>query len=70
MQHPLLTALFDLFLIGTAVCVIAALVAEHIASREPAVGGARRRSAAPALPVSGRWSARPTYSARTSRRAA
>ncbi len=71
MQHPLLTALFDLVLIGTAVCVIAALIAEHVANREPAVGRCGRRSPGPARPpVTGRWSARQAYPTRASRRAA
>jgi hypothetical protein len=45
MTNPLLTVAFDLMLIGTAVCVIAAMVAEQRTSREPAVGKRLRRAA-------------------------
>jgi hypothetical protein len=41
MVHPLLTVLFDFMLIGTAITVIATMIAEHVASRQPAVGRPR-----------------------------
>jgi len=41
MVNPLLTALFDLLLIGTAGSVVAAMVMEYLANREPAVGTTR-----------------------------
>ncbi|MCC6387159.1 MAG: hypothetical protein IT302_07225 [Dehalococcoidia bacterium] len=44
MVNPLLTILFDLFLIGTAVAVCAAMVEEYLASREPVVRGSMRRT--------------------------
>jgi hypothetical protein len=44
MIHPLLTLLFDLILIGTASAVIAAMVAECLADREPAIGSTRPRA--------------------------
>ena len=43
MVNPLLTILFDLFLIGTAVAICAAMVEEYLASREPVVRGSMRR---------------------------
>lgn len=42
MAHPILTILFDLFIIGSALSVAAAMVGEYLASREPSVGSARR----------------------------
>jgi hypothetical protein len=50
MVNPVLTLLFDLFLVGSAVAIIAAMVQEYLASRRPSVGGrmeptlSRRRS--------------------------
>ncbi len=41
MVHPLLTATFDLFLIGSAALVIAGIVAEHF-RRESAIGATTR----------------------------
>lgn len=38
MVNPLLTALFDLFLIGSAGTIIAGMVQEYLASRHPSVG--------------------------------
>ena len=38
MVHPVLTVLFDLFLIGSALAVIAAMVSEYVRSRTPSVG--------------------------------
>jgi hypothetical protein len=71
MQHPFLTAAFDLILIGTAASVIAALVAEHFASRQPAVGACRwrERESVRVSPAS-RWGSREAIQARPSRRAA
>ena len=46
MVNPLLTIVFDLFLVGSALLVSAALVDEYLASRSGAVrGGARNRTA-------------------------
>jgi hypothetical protein len=47
MVNPMLTVLFNLFLVGSAVAIIAAMVQEYFDSRTPSVGGKR-----PALPVS------------------
>jgi hypothetical protein len=44
MVNPLLTVLFDLLLIGTAGSVVAAMVTEYLANREPAVGTTRARA--------------------------
>ncbi|MEO9254258.1 MAG: hypothetical protein ABI305_01860 [Tepidiformaceae bacterium] len=38
MIHPLLTLMFDLFLIGSAGSILAAMTAEYFANRGPAVG--------------------------------
>lgn len=46
MVNPLLTLLFDLFLIGGALAIVAAMVQEYMRSRTPSVGDAeeaRRR---------------------------
>lgn len=51
MVNPVLTILFDIFLIGSATAVIAALVYEQRLSRLPRVGApvtARNRAARPA----------------------
>ena len=45
MVHPVLTIMFDLMLIGTAFGVIVTMVAEHLASRRPAVGAPCVRAA-------------------------
>jgi len=45
MVNPVITLLFDLFLIGAAAGIIASMVAEYLASRRPSVG------AAPGFPV-------------------
>jgi len=51
MVNPLLTILFDLFLIGSALAIAAAMATEYFLLREPHVGGARKaRPAAPASP--------------------
>ena len=42
MVNPLLTILFDIFLIGSALAVTAGMVAEYLASREPHVGRVSR----------------------------
>ena len=42
MVHPILTILFDLFIIGSAVTISAGMVAEYLASREPQVGTTRK----------------------------
>jgi hypothetical protein len=41
MIHPLLTFIFDVFLIGSAVSIMAAMASEHAANRGPAVGRTR-----------------------------
>jgi hypothetical protein len=41
MVNPLLTILFDLFIIGSAFAVSAAMAVEYFASREPQVGSKR-----------------------------
>jgi len=46
MVNPVLTLLFDLFLVGSAVAIIAAMVQEYLGSRRPSVGGRME----PALP--------------------
>jgi hypothetical protein len=38
MVNPLLTAFFDLFLIGSAATIIVGMVQEYLASRRPSVG--------------------------------
>ncbi|MBK8558563.1 hypothetical protein [Candidatus Amarobacter glycogenicus] len=49
MVNPLLTILFDLFLIGSALAVTAAMATEYFTTREPHVGGMRRsRQGSPA----------------------
>ncbi len=45
MVNPLLTILFDLVLVGGATAILAAMVAEYLACREPHVGSARVRPA-------------------------
>jgi hypothetical protein len=42
MIHPVLTALFDLFLIGSALAVGGGMLAEYFVLREPHVGSFRR----------------------------
>ncbi len=39
MVNPILTVLFDLFLIGSALAIIAAMVQEYVDSRTPSIGG-------------------------------
>ncbi|MGH2609158.1 MAG: hypothetical protein ACRDHF_08710 [Tepidiformaceae bacterium] len=41
MVNPVLTVLFNLFLVGSALTIIAAMVQEYLASRTPSVGGGR-----------------------------
>lgn len=41
MVNPVLTIIFDLFLIGSALALVSAMVAEYLASREPHVGSVR-----------------------------
>jgi len=43
MVNPALTILFDLFLIGSAVAITAAMAAEYLVSREPHVGTSRTK---------------------------
>ena len=52
--NPLLTILFDLFLIGSALIITAGMVGEAIARREPHVGGERRPRRAPVSPAAPR----------------
>ena len=42
MINPVLTILFDLFIVGSALAIVAALIAEQWAMREPSVGPVRR----------------------------
>ena len=42
MVHPILTVLFDLFIIGSALTIGSAMVAEYLVAREPRVGTSRR----------------------------
>jgi hypothetical protein len=60
MVNPLLTILFDIFLIGSALAVTAGMVAEYLANREPHVGRvgraqrqSQRHSATPRATVHG-----------------
>ena len=46
MVNPLLTILFDLFLVGSALAITAAMAAEYFVSREPHVGTSRSRPVA------------------------
>lgn len=41
MVNPLLTIVFDLFLIGSAASVVTAMIFEYRANRGPAIGGAQ-----------------------------
>lgn len=41
MVNPVLTILFDLFLIGSALALISAMTTEYLVSRQPHVGSAR-----------------------------
>lgn len=41
MVHPVLTILFDLFIIGSAATVASAMVVEYLQSREPQIGTSR-----------------------------
>ena len=38
MVNPILTLIFDLFLIGSAISVVAAMVVEYRTGRSPAIG--------------------------------
>lgn len=49
MVNPVLTIIFDLVLIGTALGLISAMVAEYFVSREPHVGSERAVRRAPAI---------------------
>jgi hypothetical protein len=41
MVNPVLTILFDLFLVGSALAIAAAMAAEYLVTREPHVGTSR-----------------------------
>lgn len=41
MVNPLLTIVFDLFLVGSAIAIVAAMVQEYFDSRTPSIGGTR-----------------------------
>ncbi len=41
MVNPLLTILFDLFLIGSALAVTVGMAAEYLVAREPHIGSTR-----------------------------
>jgi hypothetical protein len=51
MVNPVLTVLFDLFLVGSAITIVAAMVQEYFVSRTPAVGGGRGASPAAKSPA-------------------
>jgi hypothetical protein len=52
MIHPVLTVLFDIFLIGSTLSIIAAIAAEQYLARDPAIGSPHRsHRVAPATPV-------------------
>ena len=42
MVNPLLTILFDVFIIGSAIAVSAGMFAEYLVRREPHIGGSGR----------------------------
>jgi hypothetical protein len=50
MIHPILTIVFDAFLIGSTLTIILGIVAEARFNRGPAVGGARRHHPAARRP--------------------
>lgn len=52
MVNPLLTVLFDLFLVGSAITIIAAMVDEYFSSRTPSIGGGRTQSTSPGATAS------------------
>jgi hypothetical protein len=41
MVNPVLTIIFDLFLIGSALALVSAMATEYLVSREPHVGSTR-----------------------------
>lgn len=43
MVNPLLTAVFDLFLIGSAASIVVAMVVEYRANQGPAIGRAQSK---------------------------
>ena len=45
MVNPLLTIIFDLFLVGSAITIVAAMVQEYLESRTPSIGGTRASGA-------------------------
>ena len=54
MVNPVATLVFDVFLVGTAGLVVAAMVQEYLSQRDPCVGvtrRARRTATRPAHPV-------------------
>ena len=51
MVHPALTIVFDLFLIGSAAAIIAAMVAEHRLHRTPSIGMAHPQRVARPRPT-------------------
>ena len=58
MINPVLTIIFDLFLVGSAIAIVAAMMQEYFDSRAPSIGGTRSAGSAPretkgtALPTS------------------
>ena len=54
MIHPLLTLMFDLFLIGSAGSILAAMVGEYFVNRGPAVGRIHTTSGVRRGPAIGR----------------
>lgn len=45
MVNPVLTVLFNLFLVGSAIAILAAMLQECLDSRKPSVGGGRSADA-------------------------
>ncbi len=64
MVNPVITVLFDLFLIGSAAGIIAGMVAEYLGSRRPSVGATPGLSAA-RLSTARSTSARPRQQVET-----
>ena len=50
MVNPVLTILFDLFLVGSALAIAAAMATEYLVTREPHVGTSRPKPSITARP--------------------
>jgi hypothetical protein len=68
MVNPLLTLLFDLFLIGSALLILAGMAHESLSRREPAVGRAVHKPSSRTVRPLGRGDAGRTLSASRGRR--